>query len=181
MTKQELIEEFNDEIWLAFHNGDVNDEPGYNRFVGEWIDTQTIYTHNCKEICDCIGNEYIFDNHEVYGRPDGWRQAAYNALHDLIYHCSLHHHDVVVRWEEMQNVLDEQERLNEELMRAKERDVTNIAVLDYTTGVVHIHRNVPTYKVKDFVDKYEGDTIEWMTAKGDYFRINDVTYGLDNN
>ena len=64
-----LHENFRDEVWLAFHQGEVNDQDDFYNYLHEYIDSAIIYTSDCESILS--GNmEYCFDEHDLYGRPN---------------------------------------------------------------------------------------------------------------
>ena len=101
MYTNDIVHDFNDEAWLAFHQGEINDFDEYYEYKHNWIDTAVIYTHKCKEIINEL-NYDVFEDHELFGRANDYHQAAYSALFDL-----LNDHDDVVCWEEMEEVLTE--------------------------------------------------------------------------
>ena len=39
-----LHENFRDEVWLAFHQGEVNDQDDFYNYLHEYIDSAVIYT-----------------------------------------------------------------------------------------------------------------------------------------
>ncbi len=101
MYTDNIVHNFNDEAWLAFHQGEINDFDEYYEYKHNWIDNAVIYTHKCKEIIDEL-NYDVFEDHELFGRANDYHQAAYSALFDL-----LNDHNDVVCWEEMEEVLTE--------------------------------------------------------------------------
>ena len=49
---------------------------------------------------------------------------------------------------------------------------TNLTVLDKTHGTVHIFNNVVEGEgVRQILDTFTGNQIEYMTARSDYFRV----------
>jgi len=101
MYTDDIVHSFNDEIWLAFHQGEINNFDEYYEYKRDWIDNAVIYTHKCKEIIDEL-NYDVFEDHDLFGRAENYHQAAFSALYDL-----LNDHDDVVRWDEMEEVLNE--------------------------------------------------------------------------
>ena len=99
MYTDDIVHGFNDEIWLAFHQGEISDFDEYYEYKRDWIDNAVIYTHKCKEIIDEL-NYDVFEDHDLFGRAENYHQAAFAALYDL-----LNDHDDVVRWDEMEEVL----------------------------------------------------------------------------
>jgi hypothetical protein len=37
-----------------------------------------------------------------------------------------------------------------------------LAILDFETGEVHIHKDVPREKIEEFISQYKHSSIEWM-------------------
>ena len=101
MYKDNIVQDFSEEAWLAFHQGEINDDDDFYNFKHEWIDNKVIYTSECKEIIDKL-NYDIFEDHDVFGKAEDYSQAAFAALYDL-----LNDDDDVVRWNEMEEVLNE--------------------------------------------------------------------------
>lgn len=78
-----LHKDFTQEIWLAFHEGEVNNQDEFYTYFYEYIDNAVTYTSDCEAILN--GNsEYHYKNHHVYGRPNNIYQAAYSCLHDYL-------------------------------------------------------------------------------------------------
>ena len=101
MYKDNIVQDFSEEAWLAFHQGAINDDDDFYNFKHEWIDNKVIYTSECKEIIDKL-NYDIFEDHNLFGKAEDYSQAAFAALYDL-----LNDDDDVVRWNEMEEVLNE--------------------------------------------------------------------------
>jgi len=97
----EIAQEFSDDAWYAFHQGEINESNDLDTFKTEWIDTKTINTNECKEYCEDLGYD-IFECHPVFGRPKNWSQAGYNAIYD-----ALAESDKTIKWEEL---IDENKR-----------------------------------------------------------------------
>ena len=83
MTRNELVYEFNDDMWLMYHDGTIDNEDDFYNQKHEWIDNKVIYTHECKQICDKLDYD-IFEEHDIYGKANNWSQAAYAAIYDLL-------------------------------------------------------------------------------------------------
>ena len=97
-----LHENFRDEVWLAFHQGEVNDQDDFYNYLHEYIDSAVIYTSDCESIL--TGNsEYHYEDHDLYGRPNNISQAAFACLYDYI----TDHIDTPT-WEQMETVLNEE-------------------------------------------------------------------------
>lgn len=78
-----MEKELSDDIWNAFHKGEINDQDDFYVFFHEWIDNAVIYTYDCEQILK--GNsEYNYDEHELWGRPENISQAACACLYDYI-------------------------------------------------------------------------------------------------
>jgi len=95
----EIAQEFSDDAWYAFHQGEINESNDLDTLKTEWIDNKTTNTYECKEYCDEL-NYDIFDTHLDFGRPNNWHQAGYNALWD-----ALNESNDTVQWNEMEKVL----------------------------------------------------------------------------
>jgi len=83
MNKDDLVYEFNDDMWLMYHDGTVDDEDDFYNEMHEWIENKVIYTYECKKICDELDYD-IFEEHDVFGKANNWSQAAFAALYDLL-------------------------------------------------------------------------------------------------
>jgi len=101
MYKDNIVQDFSDEAWLSFHQGEINDEDDFYNFKHEWIDNKVIYIHEAREICNKL-NYDVFQDHDVFGKAEDYPQAGFCALYDL-----LDEDDDVVRWHEMEEVLNE--------------------------------------------------------------------------
>ncbi len=97
----EIAQEFSDDVWEAFNDNDLNTYSDLEIFKEEWINTKTINTFECKEYCNDL-NYDIFEVHPIFGRPNNWSQAGYNAIHD-----ALAESNDTVKWEEL---IDENKR-----------------------------------------------------------------------
>jgi hypothetical protein len=83
MYRDDLVYEFNDDMWLLYHDGTIdNDDDFYNEMY-QWIDTKVIYTYESKQICDKLDYD-VFQDHDVFGKAGNWSQAAYAATYDLL-------------------------------------------------------------------------------------------------
>jgi hypothetical protein len=83
MTRNDLVYEFNDDMWLMYHDGTIDNEDDFYDQKHQWIDDKVIYTHECKKICDALDYD-IFEEHEIFGKTTNWHQAAYCAIYDLL-------------------------------------------------------------------------------------------------
>ena len=97
----DIHEEFTGEVWLAFHQGEINDQDEFYNYLHEYIDNAVIYTDSCEAILN--GNsEYHYEDHDLYGRPNNISQASFACLYDYI----TDHIDTPT-WEQMETVLNE--------------------------------------------------------------------------
>ena len=96
-----LHENFRDEVWLAFHQGEINDQDEFYTYFHEYIDNAVIYTRQC-ELMLINNSEYHYEDHDLYGRPNNIHQAAYACLHDYL----MDHVDTP-NWEQMETELNE--------------------------------------------------------------------------
>ncbi len=101
MKLENLLHNFQDEAWLAFHGGEINDSDDFHQYLHESIDNAVIYNHDCKEYLT-NNEEYYFLEHDVYGRANNIHQAAYACIYDYFVN-----NDVFDLWDEMEKVLDE--------------------------------------------------------------------------
>ena len=92
MYKDELVYEFNDDMWYLYHEGTIDNSDDFSRELHQWIENKVIYRDDCKEICDKLDYD-IFEKHHVFGHANDWFQAGYSALWDL-----LHEHDEVLTY-----------------------------------------------------------------------------------
>ena len=83
MYKDDLVYEFNDDMWYLYHNGTIDNSDDFYNQKHEWIDNKVIYTYECKKICDALDYD-IFEEHTVFGKANNWSQAAFAALYDLL-------------------------------------------------------------------------------------------------
>ncbi len=101
MKLEDLLHDFQDEAWLAFHGGEINDEDDFYQYFHNYTDNAVIYNYDCKEYLT-NNEEYYFLEHDVYGRPDDINQAAFGCIHDYFVN-----NDVFDLWNEMEKVLNE--------------------------------------------------------------------------
>lgn len=101
MKLEKLLYDFQEEAWLAFHGGEINDNDDFYQYMYDYIDNSVIYNHDCVEYLT-NNEEYYFLDHDVYGRPDNINQAAYACIYDYFVN-----NDVFDLWNEMEEVLDE--------------------------------------------------------------------------
>lgn len=83
MNRNDLVYEFNDDMWLMYHDGTIDNEDDFYDQKHQWIDNKVIYTHESKQICDKLDYD-IFEEHDVFGKAENWSQAAYAAIYDLL-------------------------------------------------------------------------------------------------
>lgn len=95
MTRNDLVYEFNDDMWVMYHDGTIDNENDFWEQKHQWIDNKVIYTYESKQICDAL--EYdIFEDHDIFGKAENWSQAAYAAIYDL-----LNDHNDALTYDEM--------------------------------------------------------------------------------
>jgi len=95
MYRDDLVYDFNEEMWNLYHNGTIDNHDDFYNQKHEWIDNKVIYTHESKQICDALDYD-IFEEHDIYGKANNWSQAAYAALYDL-----LNDHNDALTYDEM--------------------------------------------------------------------------------
>ena len=95
MNIDDLVYEFNDDMWYLWHDGTIDDDDDFYNQKHEWIDNKVIYTYECKQICDELDYD-IFEDHDVFGKAENWSQAAFAALYDL-----LNEHDDALTYDKM--------------------------------------------------------------------------------
>ena len=95
MTRNDLVYEFNDDMWLMYHDGTIDNSDDFYDQQHQWIDNKVIYTHESKQICDALDYD-IFEEHETFGKANNWSQAAYSAIFDL-----LHEHNDALTYDKM--------------------------------------------------------------------------------
>ena len=95
MYRDDLVYEFNDDMWLMYHDGTIDNEDDFYDQKHQWIDNKVIYTHESKQICDILDYD-IFQFHYVFGKANNWSQAAYAAIYDL-----LNEHNDALNYDEM--------------------------------------------------------------------------------
>ena len=101
MGLSELYEDFQDEAWLSFHGGSINEQDDYYTYLHEWIDNAVIYRHDCVKYLT-NNEDYYFLEHDVYGRPNDIYQAAYACIYDYFINEGMY--DL---WAQMEEVLNE--------------------------------------------------------------------------
>ena len=95
MYKDDLVYEFNDDMWYLYHQGTINDSEDFTRETHQWLENKVTYRDDCKKYCNEL-NADIFEEHPVFGRANNWYEAGYNAIWDL-----LHDHDEALTFDEM--------------------------------------------------------------------------------
>ena len=97
-----LHEDFRDEVWLAFHQGEVNDQDEFYTYFHEYIDNAVIYTSDCEAILS--GNRNIIMKTMTYMAD----QIIYLKLRMLAYMITLWIILIHQHWEQMETVLNEE-------------------------------------------------------------------------
>ena len=95
MYRDDLVHEFNDDMWLMYHDGTIDNNDDFYDQKHEWIDNKVIHTYECKQICSELFYD-IFQEHDVFGKANNWSQAAYAAIYDL-----LSEHEDALTYDEM--------------------------------------------------------------------------------
>ncbi len=101
MNIDELLQDFQDEAWYAFHQGEINNSDDFYTYFHEFIDNAVIYNYDCSTYLK-NNEEYYFLDHDVYGRPDNINQAAFACIYDYFVN-----NDVFDLWNEMEKTLEE--------------------------------------------------------------------------
>jgi len=83
MYRDELVQKFNDDMWVLYHDGTIDNKDNFYNEMYQWIDTKAIYTYESKKICGKLDYD-IFQDHEVFGKARNWSQAIYAAIYDLL-------------------------------------------------------------------------------------------------
>ena len=83
MYKDNIVQDFSEEAWLAFHQGEINDADDFYNFKHSWIDNKVIYTYEGRKICDEL-NYDVFQEHDLFGKAEDYSQAGFCALYDLL-------------------------------------------------------------------------------------------------
>ena len=84
MYKDDLVYEFNDDMWYLYHNGSIDNSDDFVRETHQWLENKVIYRDDCKEYCNKLDAD-IFEEHPIFGRANNWYEAGYNALWDLLH------------------------------------------------------------------------------------------------
>jgi hypothetical protein len=92
-----LLEDWQECVWIDFHNGNVNNEEDFEENYNNFINDKTIYDYDC--------NEILVDNLDYCFHPQAndIRSAAIECLYD--YFANESHKDDM--WREMEEVLNE--------------------------------------------------------------------------
>tara|TARA_R110002153_G_scaffold158108_1_gene310142 strand:+ start:149 stop:457 length:309 start_codon:yes stop_codon:yes gene_type:complete len=96
MYKDDLVYEFNDEMWNLYHDGTIDNEDDFWKEKHNWIESKTIYTKDNKEYVSKL-NYDLFLEHDVFGLANNWKQAGYCAIYDL-----LNDHEDALTYDEME-------------------------------------------------------------------------------
>ena len=102
----DLQEDFNENAWNDFHNGDINTDDDFYDYMHQYIENAIIYYKDCDAILE-NNSDYHYHEHDLWGRPDNITQAAYACLYDY-----LTENDDTVVWSQMEEVLNEAENKN---------------------------------------------------------------------
>ena len=77
----DLLDEIAEDVYME---NLTPDEDELYQFTHELIDNLVIYTHKAKEIVNKLDFD-IFDDKNDFYPYNNWSQAAYSAIHDLIF------------------------------------------------------------------------------------------------
>ena len=82
----EIKETVIDELSYENENGiDIDDlDDKLYDVIHQTIDNMVTYTSDSKRIVNTLDYD-VFEEHDVFGRPNDWSQAAFCALYDLVY------------------------------------------------------------------------------------------------
>ena len=97
MYRDDLVYEFNDDMWSLYHDGTINDSDDFTVQMHQWLENKVIYRDDCKKYCNELDAD-IFEDHHIFGRANNWFEAGYNALWDL-----LHDHNDALNYTEMKS------------------------------------------------------------------------------
>lgn len=147
----DILHDFNDEAWLSFHGGSINDQDDFYDYLHQWINDKV-------EIEDAhlllrYNEEYAFYDHEIFGQPANTKQAAFCVIYDYL----LGSHETVA-WDEMQEVLDE---VNKEDKNMNEMQLWQYSQLEQRKDGV----------IKETISGIESYVKEWI--------VNTITWQLD--
>tara|TARA_R100000278_G_scaffold86638_1_gene66178 strand:+ start:332 stop:643 length:312 start_codon:yes stop_codon:yes gene_type:complete len=96
MYKDDLVYEFNDDMWYLYHQGTIDNSDDFEREMHQWLENKVIYRDDCKKYINELNVYNPFEDHDIFGRANNWYEAGYNALWDL-----LHEHDEALKFNEM--------------------------------------------------------------------------------
>ena len=52
MYKDDLVYEFNDDMWYLYHQGTIDNSDDFVRETHQWLENKVIYRDDCKEYCN---------------------------------------------------------------------------------------------------------------------------------
>lgn len=97
LRADDYVQDFNEDAWLDYHQGNINNQDDFYEYFTSWIDNKVIYYSEARNICDNLDAD-IFAEHDLFGRANDWTQAGYNALYD----CLMDNDDTVT-WSDMED------------------------------------------------------------------------------
>ena len=71
----ELQQDFNEEVWNAFHGAEINDHDDFYEYMHVYIDNSVIYYANCEAILE-NNSDYHYNEHDLFGRPNSLLQQT---------------------------------------------------------------------------------------------------------
>jgi len=101
LRADDYVQDFNEDAWLDYHQGNINNQDDFYEYFTSWIDNKVIYYSEARNICDNLDAD-IFAEHDLFGRANDWTQAGYNALYD----CLMDNDDTVT-WSDMEDYENE--------------------------------------------------------------------------
>jgi len=101
LRADDYVQDFNEDAWLDFHQGTINNQDDFYEYFNNWIDNKVIYYSEARDIFENL-DANVFAEHDLFGRANDWTQAGHNALYD----CLMDNDDTVT-WSEMEHVLNE--------------------------------------------------------------------------
>ena len=99
MNGYSILLNYDTDSWDAFHDGEFDTIVEFQRWTDEWIDRETIYTNDCKNIIIETGFDPFYDN--GLGLPNSWEEAARMALREMTIESEV--------WRDIQDYVKEME------------------------------------------------------------------------
>ena len=101
LKANDYVQDFNEDAWLDFHQGTINNQDDFYEYFNSWIDNKVIYYSEARDIFENL-DANVFAEHDLFGRANDWTQAGHNALYD----CLMDNDDTVT-WSDMEDYENE--------------------------------------------------------------------------